>query len=247
MGRRGIWTVWAGSLQCIKDTQTKPGHSVFGGDATGSAPVLNKPCCSVYLSATCVFWTPWLLNIFCCFGQETNKQTGPLCHHCQVTRESRGCRPGDRRIGTTRPFATSQLLLKPHRPQPMPLPKWTQSRSRTGCQMGECPGDICLSQDPPYGRRGAWSPPSDQRLTQNRVCSLRWSFLVCVREWLSRVKASAPLSSDYGAWEEPERNLWFHDNLIQLRTVPASGGFNLSLRGWSWSWVYTELPVLRGI
>ena len=27
--------------------------------------------------------------------------------------------------------------------------------SRTGCQTGECPGDICPSQDPPYGGRGA--------------------------------------------------------------------------------------------
>ena len=94
-------------------------------------------------------------------------------HHCQGTRESCGRRPGDRRIGTTRPFAGARFSLKLHWPWPMPLPQQTQKESRS--QMGECPGDICLSQDPPYGRRGACSPPNDQRVTQNRVCSLGWS------------------------------------------------------------------------
>ena len=87
----------------------------------------------LYLWVTLVsFWHHGFYNIFWCFGQEADNRTGPLRHHCQGTRESCGRRPGDRRIGTTRPFAGARFSLKLHWPWPMPLPQQTQKESRSG-------------------------------------------------------------------------------------------------------------------
>ena len=70
-----------------------------------------------------------------------------------------------------------------------------------GPDVSQCPGDICPSQDWPCYRSGAWSPPSDPRVTQNRMCSLGWSInpgccgcvLVLNEKLLSTI-------FDYGDW-----------------------------------------------
>ena len=66
----GTWTAWGGEGSELfereiypvwKTLRTKPGHSAFGGNSAEPAPVLNKPCCSASLSATCLFLSSWFL------------------------------------------------------------------------------------------------------------------------------------------------------------------------------------------
>ena len=215
---------------------------ISGSDSTKLTQMLNKPCGSEFPNSTCLYlplcFLYHILALWLGRQQTYGRHAAPLSGNRRKWQQLAWWQT-EKCLWV---FAWSQRLLELW--QPMPLREWTHKESRVGsstqCQIADCPGHTPLSQDLLHSARRAWSSPGDQRITQKRFCSLRWSDNSDV--WLSDWGEWE--SSDYGDWVSP--NLCFHGDLIQLRAASVSGGSNLSLWVWSRVGVYTDLPRLRG-
>ena len=125
-------------------------------DSSEPAPAPNKPCYSASPSALCLFPLPRFLQHFLVHWLGSQQPSWPLVPPLLGTGEGRGHRPADRRIPCARPFCRTLTLTGPYPPGSCRFPnglRRVETGSRTGRQTGECPGDICPSQDLPYGGR----------------------------------------------------------------------------------------------